>query len=106
MKPVSISIRGLVRLARVASKYRLDRLTTLGLRLPFWLTVLLLPLRLKPPPNPSIGTDLKLALIELGPAFIKLGQLLSTRRDLLPDSVSDELASFRIRFPASIHHLL
>ena len=99
MKPASISIRGLLRLARVASKYRLDRLTTLGLRLPFWLTLILLPLRLKPPPNPSIGTDLKLALIELGPAFIKLGQLLSTRRDLLPDSVSDELASLQDQVP-------
>ena len=99
MKPASISIRGLLRLARVASKYRLDRLTTLGLRLPFWLTLLLFPLRLKPPPNPSIGTDLKLALIELGPAFIKLGQLLSTRRDLLPDSVSDELASLQDQVP-------
>jgi len=99
MKPLSISISGLARLARVASKYRLDRLSTLGLRLPFWLTVLLLPLRLKPAPNPNVGTDLKLALIELGPAFIKLGQLLSTRRDVLPDSVSDELASLQDQVP-------
>ena len=99
MKPLSISISGLARLARVASKYRLDRLSTLGLRLPFWLTVLLLPLRLKPAPNPNVGTDLKLALIELGPAFIKLGQLLSTRRDVLPDSVSDELASLQDKVP-------
>ncbi len=94
-----ISIRGLARLARIASKYRLDRLTTLGLRLPFWLTVLLLPLRLKPPPNDDVGTDFKLALIELGPAFIKLGQLLSTRRDLFPDSVSNQLATLQDQVP-------
>ena len=94
-----ISIRGLARLARIASKYRLDRLTTLGLLLPFWLTVLLLPLRLKPPPNDDVGTDFKLALIELGPAFIKLGQLLSTRRDLFPDSVSNQLATLQDQVP-------
>lgn len=99
MKPLSISIRGLGRLARVASKYRLDRLTSLGLRLPFWAKLLLFPLRLKSPPNPCVGTDLKLALIELGPAFIKLGQLLSTRRDLLPESVNDELARLQDQVP-------
>jgi len=35
---------------------------------------------------------LRLALEELGPVFIKLGQMLSTRRDLLPDDIFQELA--------------
>ena len=35
---------------------------------------------------------LRLALQELGPVSIKFGQLLSTRRDLLPDDVADELS--------------
>jgi len=35
---------------------------------------------------------LRLALEELGPVFIKLGQMLSTRRDLLPDDIYQELA--------------
>lgn len=39
-----------------------------------------------------IGERLRLALEELGPVSIKFGQLLSTRRDLLPDDVADELS--------------
>lgn len=38
------------------------------------------------------GQRLNQALTELGPIFIKLGQMLSTRRDLLPDDIADELA--------------
>ena len=38
------------------------------------------------------GARLRLALQELGPVSIKFGQLLSTRRDLLPDDVADELS--------------
>ena len=38
------------------------------------------------------GTRLRLALEELGPIFIKFGQLLSTRRDLVPLDLADELA--------------
>ncbi len=38
------------------------------------------------------GERLRLALQELGPVFIKFGQMLSTRRDLLPDDISDQLA--------------
>lgn len=38
------------------------------------------------------GERIRLALEELGPVFVKLGQMLSTRRDLLPDDIGDELA--------------
>ena len=38
------------------------------------------------------GVRLRLALQELGPIFVKFGQVLSTRRDLLPPDVADELA--------------
>jgi len=38
------------------------------------------------------GQRLNQALTELGPIFIKLGQMLSTRRDLLPDDIAQELA--------------
>lgn len=40
----------------------------------------------------SRGERLRLALIELGPIYIKLGQMLSTRRDLVPPDIADELA--------------
>lgn len=40
----------------------------------------------------SRGARLRLALEHLGPVFIKFGQMLSTRRDLLPPDIADELA--------------
>lgn len=43
---------------------------------------------------------LRLALEKLGPIFVKLGQALSTRRDLLPLDVADELAKLQDRVPA------
>ena len=47
----------------------------------------------------SRGERLRLALEELGPIFIKLGQALSTRRDLLPLDIADELAKLQDRVP-------
>ena len=38
------------------------------------------------------GVRLRLALEKLGPLFVKFGQMLSTRRDLLPPDVAEELA--------------
>lgn len=40
----------------------------------------------------SRGERIKLAIEELGPTFIKLGQILSTRYDLIPEDISSELA--------------
>lgn len=39
------------------------------------------------------------ALVDLGPIFIKFGQILSTRRDLLPDELANELAKLQDRVP-------
>ena len=100
MTPLRLSVRRLLRLLRIFVKYRLDRLTTLAPPLPLWLKILLLPVRLKMPPTSDLGRDLVDALIELGPAFIKLGQLLSTRRDLLPEHLADELATLQDQVPA------
>jgi len=47
----------------------------------------------------SPGERLRLALEELGPIFIKFGQALSTRRDLLPRDIADELAKLQDRVP-------
>jgi ubiquinone biosynthesis protein len=41
------------------------------------------------------GERLRLALQELGPFFVKFGQLLSTRRDILPDDIAEELAKLQ-----------
>jgi ubiquinone biosynthesis protein len=51
------------------------------------------------------GERLRLALEALGPIFVKFGQMLSTRRDLLPQDIADELARLQDRvppFPSSI----
>jgi ubiquinone biosynthesis protein len=45
------------------------------------------------------GERLRLALEELGPIFVKFGQAVSTRRDLLPNDVADELAKLQDRVP-------
>jgi ubiquinone biosynthesis protein len=47
----------------------------------------------------SRGERLRLALEELGPIFIKFGQALSTRRDLIPVDIADELARLQDRVP-------
>ena len=47
----------------------------------------------------SRALRLRLALEELGPIFIKFGQALSTRRDLLPADIADELAKLQDRVP-------
>ncbi len=41
------------------------------------------------------GERLRLALQELGPIYVKFGQILSTRRDLLPPDIADELAGLQ-----------
>ena len=43
------------------------------------------------------GMRIRMALEELGPVFVKFGQMLSTRRDLLPDDISDQLALLQDR---------
>ena len=47
----------------------------------------------------SRGESLRIMLEELGPIFIKFGQLLSTRRDLLPDDITNELEKLQDRVP-------
>ncbi|MFU8838544.1 MAG: ubiquinone biosynthesis regulatory protein kinase UbiB [Thiohalomonadaceae bacterium] len=47
----------------------------------------------------SHGVRIRRALEDLGPIFVKLGQILSTRRDLLPDELAIELAKLQDRVP-------
>ncbi|HVF33762.1 MAG TPA: AarF/UbiB family protein, partial [Candidatus Saccharimonadia bacterium] len=88
----------LLRIAQVLLRYRLDELVDA--------THLFRPLRsvrgLVAPTPPAIaelprGVRLMRALEELGPIFVKIGQLLSTRRDLIPSDVADQLALLRDR---------
>ena len=49
--------------------------------------------------RPNYGVRIRRALEDLGPIFIKFGQILSTRRDLLPDEVAVELAKLQDQVP-------
>jgi len=50
-------------------------------------------------PLPPRGVCIRQALEELGPIFVKFGQMLSTRRDLLADDIAIELARLQDRVP-------
>ena len=57
------------------------------------------PARAKARKDLPRGQRVREALIELGPIFVKFGQGLSTRRDLLPRDIADELAKLQDRVP-------
>jgi ubiquinone biosynthesis protein len=50
-------------------------------------------------PEQPIGVRLRLALQSLGPVWVKFGQMLSTRRDLFPPHLADELAKLQDKVP-------
>jgi len=91
----------LLRLARiviVALKYGLDEFLTgherfrairpIARALTFWRDT-----------SAPRAVRLRLALEDLGPIFVKFGQVLSTRRDLLPPDIADELAKLQDSVP-------
>ncbi len=55
--------------------------------------------------DPDRGERLRRALETLGPIFVKFGQVLSTRRDLLPADIADELARLQDRVPPFSYEL-
>lgn len=89
------------KIARVFAKYRLDTLfDQVSLR---WYVRALLAMMVWryfiPVGSRSQGERLRLALEELGPIFIKFGQMLSTRRDLLSDDLAIELRKLQDQVP-------
>lgn len=98
-----LAVRRLLRIQRVVIRYRLDDLILELPMLPWWLRLLgaTLPWRWLPRRKLELtrGARLRLALQDLGPIFIKFGQILSTRRDLLPDDIANELAWLQDKVP-------
>ncbi|HIG88815.1 MAG TPA: ubiquinone biosynthesis regulatory protein kinase UbiB, partial [Candidatus Thioglobus sp.] len=97
-------MRNLVRfiaISRILMRYRLDSLVlSTPLLKSFKPLLYLIPWHYFPVKQYTRGERIRLALEELGPIFIKFGQTLSTRRDLLPDDIGDELAKLQDKCPA------
>jgi ubiquinone biosynthesis protein len=88
----------LLKIISVATRYGLDEIVISELPVPrtakfidklfFWRNI-----------SAPRGVRLRMALEELGPIFVKFGQVLSTRRDLMPPDIADELALLQDRVP-------
>ena len=87
-----------LKIIRVAIRYGLDEIAIASLAIPrtaklidtliFWRDI-----------SAPRGERLRRALEDLGPIFVKFGQVLSTRRDLLPADIANELAKLQDRVP-------
>ena len=82
----------------IALRYGLDGLMLDSLRSRRW-SMLARVISIGRRLNAPRGQRLREALERLGPIFVKFGQMLSTRRDLLPADVADELARLQDRVP-------
>ncbi|WP_013123767.1 ubiquinone biosynthesis regulatory protein kinase UbiB [Thiomonas sp.] len=94
-------MRRLLRLLKIVSvilRHGLDEMALSSFRHP-WLRRLSRVLSFGRPLNRPRGERLRLALESLGPIFVKFGQVLSTRRDLLPPDIADELAKLQDNVP-------
>jgi ubiquinone biosynthesis protein len=88
----------LLKILRVSVQYGLDEIAMSGLKKPriaklvdtvfFWRDI-----------SAPRGERLRMALEELGPIFVKFGQVLSTRRDLIPADLVEELSRLQDRVP-------
>jgi len=92
----------LLKILSIAARYRLDKVSpqlrpTGAAAAMFGLCSL--PWRMHPAGRLAPEIRLRLALEELGPIYIKFGQLLSTRRDFLPLALADELQSLQDKVP-------
>jgi ubiquinone biosynthesis protein len=94
-------MKRLARLAVIAwtlLRFGVDEVALRGLRQP-WLRLLARAARFGRRFDEPRGARLRQACERLGPIFVKFGQVLSTRRDLLPLDVADELAKLQDRVP-------
>ena len=85
-------------IAWIVFRFGLDQLVLDGLDRP-WLRGVTRVLRLGRKLEAPRGQRLRQALEHLGPIFVKFGQVLSTRRDLLPSDIANELALLQDRVP-------
>jgi ubiquinone biosynthesis protein len=79
-------------------RYGLDELALSSFRQP-WVRLLVRVGTIGRRLDAPRGERLRIGLEKLGPVFVKFGQVLSTRRDLLPADLADELAKLQDRVP-------
>ncbi|WP_376689818.1 2-polyprenylphenol 6-hydroxylase [Wenzhouxiangella sp. EGI_FJ10409] len=89
----------LTSIALTLARYRLDELLVALPPLKFARAIRLLPWGRRHVRHLSRGARLRLALQELGPIYVKFGQILSTRRDLLPEDIAEDLAGLQDDVP-------
>ncbi len=91
---ISKNILRLITIQRILVGYRLDELLDKVPALKsFKYFFILLPRKISK--DSSLGERIRKALEELGPIFVKFGQVVSTRRDLLPEEIANELAKLQ-----------
>jgi len=100
------SVFRLLRIVFTVIRFRLDVFIPFGL-LPWYIRYTLGPLCAigRKRAQQNRGERLRLALESLGPIFVKFGQILSTRRDLLDDDIAEELAKLQDKVPAFPGHV-
>ncbi|MBY0469345.1 MAG: ubiquinone biosynthesis regulatory protein kinase UbiB [Burkholderiaceae bacterium] len=79
-------------------RYGLDELALSNFR-QRWVRVLVRVITASRRLDAPRGVRLRMALEKLGPIFVKFGQVLSTRRDLIPPDLADELAQLQDNVP-------
>ncbi|MBS1269159.1 MAG: putative protein kinase UbiB [Gammaproteobacteria bacterium] len=88
----------LLRISQVMVKHGLDDfIVTLHLFRPYRFLLRLMPWRWRPRIQRPRGRRIREALEELGPIFVKFGQMLSSRPDLLPEDIASELGRLQDR---------
>ena len=90
----------ILKILKVVIVHRLDNLIPDKRKLPWLVRIALSPLAILPAVKTHPAISLRLAIEELGPVFIKFGQILSTRKDLFSNAYSVELAKLQDQVPA------
>ncbi len=88
-----------LKIIRIAVRYGIDEIAMSGLKVPRTARLVEALLFWRDLSAPR-GERLRKALEELGPIFVKFGQVMSTRRDLMPPDIADELAKLQDKVPA------
>ena len=87
-------------IGRVLIRYGLDdQLFAVPALQPLRYLYRLMPWKWKKKEHPEPAVAMRCALEDLGPVFVKFGQVLSTRRDMLPERFADELARLQDKVP-------